>query len=36
MAGLPPTYKQVTNSGINIFRVTDGKIAQVWDITDRL
>jgi ketosteroid isomerase-like protein len=34
--GLPPTGKQVTNSGINIFRVADGKIAEVWDIFDRL
>ena len=34
--GLPPTGKQTTNSGINIFRVADGKIVQVWDIFDRL
>ena len=34
--GLPPTHKQVTNSGINIFRIADGKIAEVWDIWDRL
>jgi steroid delta-isomerase-like uncharacterized protein len=34
--GLPPTGKQVTNSGINIFRIEDGKIAEVWDIFDRL
>lgn len=34
--GLPPTGKQVTNSGINIFRVADGKIVEVWDIFDRL
>ena len=34
--GLPPTSKQVTNSGINIFRIADGKIAEVWDIFDRL
>ena len=34
--GLPPTNKQVTNSGINIFRIADAKIAEVWDITDRL
>jgi hypothetical protein len=26
----------VTNSGINIFRIADGKIAEVWDIMDRL
>ena len=34
--GLPPTGKQVTNSGINIFRIADGKIVEVWDIFDRL
>jgi hypothetical protein len=26
----------VTNSGINIFRIADGEIAEVWDIMDRL
>ncbi len=36
LAGLPPTYRPVTNSGINIFRVADGKIAEVWDIMDRM
>ncbi|MBN1934516.1 MAG: ester cyclase [Anaerolineae bacterium] len=34
--GLPPTGKPITNSGINIFRVADGKIVEVWDIFDRL
>ena len=34
--GLPPTNKQVTYSGINIFRIADGKIAEIWDISDRL
>jgi steroid delta-isomerase-like uncharacterized protein len=34
--GLPPTGKEVTNSGVNIFRIEDGKIAEVWDIFDRL
>ena len=34
--GLPPTGKEVTNSGINIFRIADGRIAEVWDIFDRL
>ena len=34
--GLPPTNKQVTYSGINIFRVADGRIAEIWDIYDRL
>jgi predicted ester cyclase len=35
-AGLPPTNKQVTYSGINIFRIADSKIAEIWDIFDRL
>jgi uridine phosphorylase/predicted ester cyclase len=34
--GLPPTGKRVTNSGINIFRIEGNKIAEVWDIFDRL
>jgi steroid delta-isomerase-like uncharacterized protein len=34
--GLPPTGRRVTNSGVNIFRIADGKIAEVWDIWDRL
>jgi steroid delta-isomerase-like uncharacterized protein len=34
--GLPATHKQVTYSGINIFRLANGKIAEVWDISDRL
>lgn len=34
--GLPPTHKQVTYSGINIFHIAEGKIAEIWDISDRL
>jgi predicted ester cyclase len=34
--GLPPTYREITWSGINIFRLENGKIAEVWDIMDRL
>ena len=36
LAGLPPTHRQVTYSGINIFRIAEGKIAEIWDISDRL
>lgn len=36
LSGLPPTNKPVTYSGINIFRIADGKIAEIWDIFDRL
>ncbi|MCP4605627.1 MAG: ester cyclase [Proteobacteria bacterium] len=35
-SGLPPTYKQIVYSGINIFRIAEGKIAEIWDISDRL
>jgi len=35
-SGLPPTNKDVTYSGINIFRIENGKIAEIWDIFDRL
>lgn len=35
-AGLPPTNRQVSYSGINIFRIAEGKIAEIWDISDRL
>jgi len=34
--GLPPTKKQVIYSGINIFRIEDGKIVEIRDIYDRL
>jgi predicted ester cyclase len=36
LSGLPPTHAQVTYSGINIFRLAGGKIAEIWDISDRL
>jgi predicted ester cyclase len=35
-SGLPPTNQQVIYSGINIFRIANGKIAEIWDISDRL
>jgi predicted ester cyclase len=34
--GFDPTYKQVKLSGINIFRIADGKIVEVWSLWDRL
>ncbi|HCS41014.1 MAG TPA: hypothetical protein DIW44_15730 [Anaerolineaceae bacterium] len=33
---LSPTNKPVNYSGINIFRIVDEKIAEIWDIYDRL
>lgn len=35
-SGLLPTDKDVAYSGINIFRIANGQIAEVWDISDRL
>jgi hypothetical protein len=34
--GLPPTNRPATYSGINIFRIVDGRIAEISDIYDRL
>lgn len=36
MFGLPPTPKAVSYTGINIFRIADGKLAEGWDMFDRL
>lgn len=35
-AGLPPTQQPISYAGINIFRIADGKIAEIWDLFDRL
>lgn len=34
--GVPATNKAITLSGIYIFRIADGKIAEVWNLWDRL
>jgi predicted ester cyclase len=34
--GVPPTGKLVAYAGINIFRIEDGRLAESWDIFDRL
>ena len=34
--GLRPTFKDVFYSGINIFRLVDGRIAEISDLYDRL
>ena len=33
--GMPPTNKNVTMLGITIFRVQNGKIANLWDVWDQ-
>ena len=35
-AGVPPTGKEIVASGINIFRIADGKIAELWVESDDL
>jgi len=35
-AGVPPTGKEVVATGINIFRIVDGKIAELWVESDDL
>lgn len=35
-SGIPVTNKQVTLSGIYIFRIADGKIVEVWNLWDRV
>ena len=34
--GLPATQRQVRYAGVNIFRIADGKIVEIWDLLDRL
>lgn len=35
-AGIEPTGKQVTFSGVNIFRLEDGKVVELWNHRDDL
>ena len=35
-AGLPATHRQVSYGGVNIFRIADGKIVEIWDMLDGL
>ncbi len=34
--GIPPTGKQITGMGINIFRITNGKLVEHWGLSDRI
>jgi predicted ester cyclase len=34
--GIPPTAKRLRFSGINIYRLATGQVAEVWEQFDRL
>jgi predicted ester cyclase len=34
--GIHPTHTQVTNKGITMFTVSDGKITEIWESADFL
>ena len=34
--GIPPSGRAVTRGGIFIFRIAEGRIAEIWDCTDQL
>ncbi|MBN2028664.1 ester cyclase [bacterium] len=36
LMGIPPTGVQVTSTGVDIFRITDGKIVELWANVDEL
>jgi steroid delta-isomerase-like uncharacterized protein len=36
LLGIPPTGKQITNAGINIYYLVNGKIAELWFWPDNL
>jgi steroid delta-isomerase-like uncharacterized protein len=36
LMGIPPTGKQVRVDAISVFRIADGKIAEMWEVWDTL
>ena len=36
LLGIPPTGKRLRFSGISIYRLAEGKVAEVWEEFDRL
>jgi predicted ester cyclase len=36
MFGLVPTGKKITASSVDIYRIVDGKLAEYWNVTDKL
>ena len=34
--GLPPTGNKITAMAVDIYRIVDGKLAEYWNVTDRL
>ncbi len=35
LLGIPPTGKQVTMTGINIYRIVNGQFAEIWESYDK-
>lgn len=36
ITGIPPTGKEITASGVSIYRIAGGKVVEGWDITNQL
>jgi predicted ester cyclase len=34
--GVPPTNKEVSWRGINMYRIADGRLAETWQLADML
>ncbi len=34
--GLAPTGKKITSKAVDIYRITDGKLAEYWNVTDNV
>ncbi len=34
--GLSPTGKRITSKAVDIYRIADGKLAEYWNVTDRI
>jgi predicted ester cyclase len=36
MFGIAPTGKKITTTAIDIYRIVNGKLAEYWNVTDKL
>jgi predicted ester cyclase len=36
MFGIPPTGNKITATAVDIYRIVNGKLAEYWNVTDRL